>query len=119
MTSSSPVPGKKIKTLKVKSPEKLHACHERKAEHPDKIKKDLTGRLNKIEGQIRGITRMVEENVYCDDVLHQIFSVESALSGVKKNLLEAHVKSCVLDQIKKGDDKVIDELMNTIRKMMK
>jgi len=95
------------------------AWHKKKAHHPDKTKRDITGRLNKIEGQIRGITRMVEEDVYCDDILHQIFSVESALSGVKKNLLEAHVKSCVLDQIKSGDELVIEELMNTIRKMLK
>ena len=119
MTNNGPGSDIKIKTIRVTQEKKHLSCHDKTANHPDKIKKDLTARLNKIEGQIRGITRMVQENVYCDDVLHQIFSVESALSGVKKNLLEAHVKSCVLDQIKKGDENVIDELMTTIRKMMK
>jgi len=102
-----------------KSPAGKSHCSPKQAAHSEKTKKSLSDRLNRIEGQIRGISRMIDEDVYCDDVLHQIFSVESALAGVKKNLLEAHVRSCVLDQIRKGDDEVIDELMNTIRKMLK
>ncbi|MDH5655095.1 MAG: metal-sensitive transcriptional regulator [Spirochaetia bacterium] len=97
----------------------MHHCSVKKAHHSDKTKKALADRLNRIEGQIRGISRMVEEDIYCDDILHQIFSVESALAGVKKSLLESHLKSCVLDQIKNGDEEVIDEFMNTIRKMLK
>ena len=94
-------------------------CHGKKAHHPDKIKEQLSSRLNRIEGQVRGINKMVQSDVYCDDVLHQILSVEAALTGVKKMLLEAHMKSCIVEQIEKGDATVIDELMTTIGKMIK
>jgi len=94
-------------------------CHDKKAHHPDKTKQQLSSRLNRIEGQIRGINKMICEDVYCDDVLHQILSVEAALTGVKKMLLEAHIKSCIIEQVEKGDSAVIDELMTTIGKMIK
>jgi len=79
----------------------------------------LSSRLNRIEGQVRGINKMVMADVYCDDVLHQILSVEAALTGIKKMLLEAHMKSCIIEQIKNDDTTVIDELMTTIGKMIK
>ncbi|MGD1816379.1 MAG: metal-sensitive transcriptional regulator [Pleomorphochaeta sp.] len=76
-------------------------------------------RMNRIEGQIRGITKMIENDVYCDDILHQFMSVESAINGVRMLLLEAHMKSCVVDQIQNGEVEVIDELLQTIKKMTK
>ncbi|AHC16113.1 Repressor CsoR of the copZA operon [Salinispira pacifica] len=79
----------------------------------------MLNRMKRIEGQIRGISRMIQEDVYCDDILHQFMSVESAIQGVKKTLLEAHVKSCVVEQIQNGELEVVDELMTTIRKMTK
>ena len=97
----------------------MQAHHGKKAHHSDKTKQQLSNRLSRIEGQIRGINKMVQEDVYCDDVLHQIFSVEAALTGIKKMLLEAHIKSCIIDQVEKGDHAVIDELMTTIGKMLK
>ena len=98
-----------------------HCGHsdERKAHHSGVFKKDLITRLNRIEGQVRGINRMVEEDVYCDDVLNQINSVTSALNGVRKTLLEAHLKSCIIERLKDGDEKVVEELMLTIEKMLK
>jgi DNA-binding FrmR family transcriptional regulator len=89
----------------------------RKAHHPEQIKASLVNRLRRIEGQIRGIARMVESDVYCDDILNQINSVEAALSGVRKGLLEAHIRSCVVDQIEDGHYQVIEELMRTIGRM--
>ncbi len=89
----------------------------RAAHHPDETKVNLVNRLRRIEGQIRGIARMVDSDVYCDDILNQITSVEAALSGVRKALLEAHIRSCVLDQIEEGRYEVIDELMKTIGRM--
>jgi DNA-binding FrmR family transcriptional regulator len=89
----------------------------RKAHHPEQTKVSLVNRLRRIEGQIRGIARMVESDVYCDDILNQITSVEAALSGVRKGLLEAHIRSCVVDQIEEGRYQVIDELMRTIGRM--
>lgn len=94
-------------------------CRTKTAAHPGKLKEELGNRLRRIEGQIRGIARMIEEDVYCDDVLHQILSVESALAGVKTSLLEAHLKGCVVDQIQNGESDVIEELLVTMRKMMK
>jgi DNA-binding FrmR family transcriptional regulator len=103
--------GKKLK-------EKYHV-NKRKAHHSPEKKENMVKRLNRIEGQIRGISRMIDEDVYCDDVLHQISSVESALHGVKTVLLEAHMNSCVIEQIKEGKDEVMDELMTTLRKFLK
>ena len=89
----------------------------RTAHHPDETKVNLVNRLRRIEGQVRGIARMVDSDVYCEDILNQITSVEAALSGVRKALLEAHIRSCVLNQIQKGRYEVIDELMTTIGRM--
>jgi len=91
----------------------------RKSHHSDKTKSNIISRLNRIEGQIRGVKGLIEKDTYCDDVLNQISSVQSALNGVGKLLLEHHMKSCVMDRIQEGDDEVIDELLKTINKLMK
>jgi DNA-binding FrmR family transcriptional regulator len=94
-------------------------AEKRKAHHPYSTKEEMLTRMKKIEGQIRGISKMIDEDVYCDDILHQFMSVEAAINGVKKYLLEAHVKSCVVNQIQEGELGVIDELLVTIGKMTK
>ena len=91
----------------------------RKAHHTYETKQQMVTRMKRIEGQIRGISKMIEEDLYCDDILHQFMSVESAIRGVKSLLLEAHMKSCVVNQIKDGKIEVIDELLKTINKMTK
>lgn len=68
---------------------------ERQSHHNEKIIRDLVNRMNRVEGQIRGIKGMIERHVYCDDVLNQIASTQSALHGVAKLLLEKHMKACV------------------------
>lgn len=88
-----------------------------KAHHSYKDKKKMISRMNRIEGQIRGISRMIEEDLYCDDIFHQFKSVESAIKGVKTQLLEAHIKGCVINQIKEGRVEVVDELLLTINKI--
>ncbi len=101
---------------------KSHHSHlkgERKAHHSEEKKQNMVSRLNRIEGQIRGIARMIDNDVYCDDVLQQISSVESAINGVKTVLLEAHMNSCVIEQIREGKDEVMDELLVTLRKFLK
>ncbi|MDI3543038.1 MAG: CsoR family transcriptional regulator, copper-sensing transcriptional repressor [Candidatus Atribacteria bacterium] len=85
----------------------------------EKVVKEILVRLNRIEGQVRGIKRMVEEEAYCDDILNQIASIQSALYGVARLLLEKHMKSCVKEQILSGDEGVIDEVLATIFRMMK
>lgn len=83
-------------------------------------KQKLNVRLNRIEGQIRGIKNMINEDVYCDDILNQIASVRAALAGVSKKVLEGHLKHCVVDGIKDGhEEDVIEELIATLNKMMK
>jgi len=86
--------------------------------HDQKAVQELSNRLNRIEGQIRGIKRMIEEGVYCDDVLNQIASAQSALNGVAKLLLEKHIKSCIKGRLKAGDDEVAGELTKTIARLI-
>lgn len=93
--------------------------NERTSHHSEKTIRDLVNRMNRIEGQVRGVKGMIERHVYCDDVLNQIASVQSALNGVSKLLLEKHMKSCVREQLEAGDEEVIDEVLKTIYKMMK
>ncbi len=83
-------------------------------------KQKLKARLNRIEGQIRGINNMVEKDAYCDDILNQIASVRAALAGVSKQVLEGHLKHCVVEGIKEGrEEQVVEELIATLNKMMK
>lgn len=91
----------------------------RKSHHPEHVKKDLTTRLNRIEGQIRGIKGMIDNDVYCDDVITQLSATQAALNSVAKLLLEGHMKGCVMDRLAEGDSEVIDELVVTIHKLMK
>jgi len=91
----------------------------RKSHHSDKVKSSLTNRLSRIEGQVRGLKGLIEKDAYCDDVLNQIASVQSALNGVGKLLLEHHLKSCVIERIQEGDSEVIGELLTTLNKLMK
>lgn len=95
-------------------------CHDhRKSHHSEKTKKNLTTRLNRIEGQIRGIKGLIEKDTYCDDVITQIAATTAALNGVAKLLLEAHMKSCIIERVQDGDHEAIDELLVTIQRLMK
>ncbi|EST55814.1 copper-sensing transcriptional repressor CsoR [Brevibacillus panacihumi W25] len=96
-----------------------HDQSERKSHHSDQVKSNLISRLNRIEGQVRGVKGMIEKDTYCDDVLNQIASIQSALNGVGKLLLEHHMKSCVIERIQEGDTEVLKELMTTMNKLMK
>lgn len=93
--------------------------HGRKSHHSEKTKKNLQTRLNRIEGQIRGIKGLIEKDAYCDDVITQISASQAALNSVAKILLEAHMKECVVDRIQEGDMEVLDEVLITIQKLMK
>ncbi len=81
--------------------------------------KALLTRLRKIEGQIRGIERMVEEDSYCPDILIQVSAATSALNSFNKVLLSCHIHSCVVEDIRDGKDEVVDELCNVLQKLMK
>ena len=81
--------------------------------------KKLIHRLNRIEGQIRGIKRMIERDGYCNDILIQSSAVSAAMNGFNRELLAAHIHSCVVRDIRDGKDEVVDELIATIQKLMK
>ena len=84
----------------------------------DKLKSNLVTRLNRVEGQIRGIKGMIEKDVYCNDVLVQISAAQAALDSVSKMLLENHIRGCLVKKIQAGEDEIIDELIVTIGKML-
>lgn len=94
-------------------------CCKKHKYREEEEKKKLLNRLKKAEGQIRGIEKMVEDSAYCPDILIQVSAVTSALNAFNKELLASHIKSCVVDDIRKGNDEVIDELVSVIQKTMK
>ena len=102
---------------------KRNACcgcgvHDHK-DRDDKLRKSLINRLKRIEGQIRGIEGMVENSAYCPDILIQVSAINSALNSFNKVLLKNHINTCVIDNIKNGNLEVVDELTNTLQKIMK
>lgn len=90
----------------------------RVTDRDDKLKKSLITRLNRVEGQIRGIKGMIEKDVYCDDVLNQVSAASSALNSISKLVLENHIRNCVAEKIKADEDGIIEELIVTIDKML-
>lgn len=97
----------------------VDGCGHIKTNRSQKMKSSLISRLNRIEGQVRGIKGMIDKDIYCDDVLNQIAAVQSAMKSVSRLLLENHMKSCVANRLQSGETEVLDELLLTIGKMMK
>ena len=93
-------------------------CHKTKERSEEEYKR-LIHRLNRIEGQIRGIRGMVEKSAYCTDILMQVSAVNAALNAFNKELLANHIKTCVARDIRAGQDETIDELVLTLQKLMK
>lgn len=82
-------------------------------------RKDLITRLNRIEGQVRGVKAMVEDDRYCVDILTQVSAIQAALNSFNKELLSRHVKTCVSDDIRDGREEAVDELCELLKKLMK
>lgn len=82
-------------------------------------KKSLQNRLSRIEGQIRGIKNMVESDSYCTDIIMQVSAASAALNSFNKELLNTHIKTCVAKDLKAGDEKSLDDLLETLKKLMK
>ena len=99
--------------------EKCCHCSQRKKERSPEEYKKLIHRLNRIEGQIRGIKGMVENNAYCPDILIQSAAVNAAINAFNKELLANHIRTCVARDIREGKDETIDELVTTLQKLMK
>jgi len=94
-------------------------CCEKTKERSGEEYKKLINRLNRIEGQIRGIRGMVERNAYCTDILVQVAAVNAALNGFNKELLAEHIRTCVVRDVREGKDETIDELVTTMHKLMR
>ena len=94
-------------------------CCKKTKERSEAEYKSLINRLKRIEGQVRGLKRMLDENAYCTDILTQAAAVSSAVNAFSKELLGNHIRSCVADNIRMGNDEIIDELLDTLRKVMK
>ena len=85
----------------------------------DKELRSLMNRLSRIEGQVRGVKKMLEDEAYCTDILTQVTAIQAALNAFNKELLANHIKSCVVEDIRKGNDEVVDDLVLTLQKLMK
>lgn len=102
--------------------DKAYECRCISNRHKDRDeteKKDLMNRLKRIEGQVRGVEKMLENDTYCTDILVQVSAITSALNSFNKVLLSNHMKTCVADNIRNGNDEVIDEMVATLQKLMK
>ena len=98
----------------------MEYCEHCKTTHrtPDEAKA-LINRLNRIEGQVRGVKGMVENDTYCTDILVQVSAITAALNAFNKELMASHIRTCVAEDIRRGDDSTIEELVATLQKLMK
>ena len=97
----------------------MECCCEKMTVRSEEEKKKLLNRLKRIEGQVRGIQTMIENDAYCNDVLIQSAAVNAAINAFNTVLLSHHIHSCVARDIRQGNDAVIDELVQTVQKLMK
>ncbi len=96
-----------------------NCCCDRRKPRDAEERHDLMNRLKRIEGQVRGLQRMLDEDAYCPDILTQASAVNSALNSFCRTLLSSHLRSCVTEDIRAGRDDTMDELMRTLQKLMK
>ena len=95
-------------------------CHcDKKRVRTDEELKRLSNRLCRIEGQVRGLREMLNKDVYCPDILVQVSAVNAALNSFSRELLSEHLRTCVAEGIRQGDDEVIDELVSVLQRLMK
>ena len=97
----------------------IKECCHRTKERGEQEYKDLIHRLNRVEGQIRGIKKMVENDAYCPEILNQVSAANAALNSFTKVLLASHIRSCVAEDIREGKEETIDELVTVLQKLMK
>ncbi len=99
--------------------EEKNCCCEKHTDRSETERRSLINRLNRLEGQIRGIRGMVERNAYCTDILVQSAAVSAAVNAFNKELLACHIRGCVARDIREGKDEVIDELVTVLQRLMK
>jgi DNA-binding FrmR family transcriptional regulator len=96
-----------------------HVHEARQTVRDDELKQTLLSRMKRIEGQVKGVTRMIEQDVYCDNVLHQVSAIRAALDALGKLVLEDHLRGCLVERIQAGETEVVDELMVTVKTLLK
>lgn len=110
----------KTKQKRIKEENKKPCCcMEKQKKRSEKEYSDLMNRLKRIEGQVRGIQGMLEKDAYCIDILTQVSAINAALNSFNKVLLANHMESCVAENIRNGNDEVIEELVKVLPKLMK
>ena len=97
----------------------MSECCQKTKYRDSKELNSLQNRLKRIEGQVRGLQKMLSEDAYCTDILTQVTAVQSALNSFNKEILENHIRTCVVEDIRNGEDEVVTDLVKTIRKLMK
>ena len=102
--------------MEEKSMECCH-CHQKATPRSEKERKQLQNRLSRMAGQLNGISRMLEENRYCGDILTQVAAVESALQAFGYAILKEHMETCVVEEIQKGNTAVVDEAVELVKKL--
>lgn len=105
--------------MSVENGQARDCCCQKKKHRESTEYRNLLNRLSRIEGQVRGVRNMVEEERYCVDILTQVSAIQSALNSFNKELLSNHIKTCVVEDIQNGDEQVVDELCETIKKLMR
>ncbi len=93
-------------------------CQKKKERSPEEYRR-LVNRLSRIEGQIRGIRGMLERDAYCPDILAQAAAANAALNAFSRELLSSHIRSCVVNDVRAGNDEIVDELLDTLQKLMR
>lgn len=99
--------------------EQEDCCPGRKKKRGDKERRDMLNRLKRIEGQVRGLEKMVENDSYCVDILTQVSAVTAALNSFNKVLLASHIRTCVVDDVREGQGEKLEELVDVMQKLMK
>ena len=99
--------------------QKCENCIKKTKKRAESEQKLLINRLNRIEGQVRGIKKMVESDSYCTDILIQVSAINAALNAFNRELLSEHIRTCVGEDIRNGKDETVDELVLTLQKLMK
>ncbi len=94
-------------------------CCDKKTHRSNEEKKLITNRLSRIEGQVKGIKKMIEEDKYCNDVLIQLSAIENSIKSLSNHILEKHLYSCVTNDLEKGNLEIIDELISLFKKFNK
>ncbi len=97
----------------------MDCCSHKTKERSEEEVKALTNRLSRIEGQVRGIRKMIETNAYCADILTQTAAIGAAINAFNRELLSNHIHTCVAEDIRSGKDETIDELVVLLQKLMK